>query len=378
MAIFKCKMCGGPIEVSENVSTCTCDYCGTEQTLPKVIDNEKLLTLHNRANTLRIKCEFDKAIVTYENIISENPNDAEAHWGLLLCKYGIEYVDDPKTGKKVPTCHRTQIKSIFDDVDYKTAIENTDVVSRRLYEEEAEYIESVQKKILAITQKEDPYDIFICYKETDSNGKRTRDSLIAQELYEELTKRKYKVFFAKITLESKLGSQYEPYIFSALRSSKVMLVLGTRPEYFNAVWVKNEWSRFLMMLNEEGSDKYLIPCFRDMDAYDMPDELLPFQSQDMNKLGFVQDLTRGIDKIFDRREENKKEQVMVNNVVNGINISALLKRSEILISEGSFDEAKEKINTILDNDPENAMAYVLLLLIDLKLFKKLSLFIFFT
>ena len=147
MAIFKCKMCGGQIEVSESISTCTCDYCGTEQTLPKVIDNEKLVNLHNRAVTLRMKCEFDKAIVTYENIISENPNDAEAHWGLLLCKYGIEYVDDPKTGKKVPTCHRTQIKSIFEDIDYKTAIENTDVVSRRLYEEEAEYIESVQKKI---------------------------------------------------------------------------------------------------------------------------------------------------------------------------------------------------------------------------------------
>ena len=31
MAIFKCKMCGGQIEISESISTCTCDYCGTEQ-----------------------------------------------------------------------------------------------------------------------------------------------------------------------------------------------------------------------------------------------------------------------------------------------------------------------------------------------------------
>ena len=32
--------------------------------------------------------------------------EAEAYWGLVLCRYGIEYVNDPATGKKVPTCHR--------------------------------------------------------------------------------------------------------------------------------------------------------------------------------------------------------------------------------------------------------------------------------
>ena len=368
MAILRCKMCGGSINLEHEQNVCTCDFCGTMQTLPLVKDNEKLMALHNRANTLRMKCEFDKALVTYENIISENNDDAEAHWGILLCKYGIEYVDDSVSGKKIPTCHRTQIKSIYDDIDYKLAIENSDVVSRSLYEEEAKYIDSIQKRILSITQNEEPYDIFICYKETDSSGKRTRDSIIAQELYEELTKRKYKVFFAKITLESKLGSQYEPYIFSALRSSKIMLVLGTKPEYFNAVWVKNEWSRFLMMLNEDGSDKYIIPCYRDMDAYEMPDELLSFQSQDMNKLGFVQDLTRGIDKIFNRRQDEDISNKLLEKtrIINGVNVEALITRCEILISEGNFKEAKTKLDSVLDNDPENGKAYILMLLIDLK------------
>ena len=367
MSQFKCKMCGGIIEVEEGKSTCECDFCGTMQTIPTIINNVKLTSLHNRANTLRLKNEFDKAMLTYENIINENPNDAEAHWGLLLCRYGIEYVDDAMTGKKIPTCHRTQMKSIFDDIDYKAAIENSDVVAKRLYQEEAEEIDKIQKGILAVSLNEEPYDIFICYKEKDENNNRTKDSVIAQEIYNELIKRNYRVFFARITLESKLGVQYEPYIHSALTTSKVMIVVGSKVEYFNAVWVKNEWSRFIGMMNESANKKYLIPCYKDIDAYELPNELLSFQAQDINKLGFIQDLTRGIDKIFNKDE--KKEEIKVSQPIyqNGINIQALVERSEILIGDGEYEKASKLLDEVLNNDPRNAKAYILLLLIELKL-----------
>ena len=367
MSQFKCKMCGGIIEVEEGKSTCECDFCGTMQTIPTIINNAKLTSLHNRANTLRLKNEFDKAMLTYENIINENPNDAEAHWGLLLCRYGIEYVDDAMTGKKIPTCHRTQMKSIFDDIDYKAAIENSDVVAKRLYQEEAEEIDKIQKGILAVSLNEEPYDIFICYKEKDENNNRTKDSVIAQEIYNELIKRNYRVFFARITLESKLGVQYEPYIYSALTTSKVMIVVGSKVEYFNAVWVKNEWSRFIGMMNESANKKYLIPCYKDIDAYELPNELLSFQAQDINKLGFIQDLTRGIDKIFNKDE--KKEEIKVSQPIyqNGINIQALVERSEILIGDGEYEKASKLLDEVLNNDPRNAKAYILLLLIELKL-----------
>ena len=367
MSQFKCKMCGGIIEVEEGKSTCECDFCGTMQTIPTIINNAKLTSLHNRANTLRLKNEFDKAMLTYENIINENPNDAEAHWGLLLCRYGIEYVDDEKTGKKIPTCHRTQMKSIFDDIDYKAAIENSDVVAKRLYQEEAEEIDKIQKGILAVSLNEEPYDIFICYKEKDENNNRTKDSVIAQEIYNELIKRNYRVFFARITLESKLGVQYEPYIYSALTTSKVMIVVGSKVEYFNAVWVKNEWSRFIGMMNESANTKYIIPCYKDIDAYELPNELLSFQAQDINKLGFIQDLTRGIDKIFNKDE--KKEEIKVSQPIyqNGINIQALVERSEILIGDGEYEKASKLLDEVLNNDPRNAKAYILLLLIELKL-----------
>ena len=111
MAIFKCKMCGGTLEINNNETVVTCEYCGTKQTVPKAMD-ENLQNLFNRANTLRIKSEFDKAEKFYEKIIQADTTQSEAYWGLILCKYGIEYVDDPDTYKKIPTCHRASFESI--------------------------------------------------------------------------------------------------------------------------------------------------------------------------------------------------------------------------------------------------------------------------
>ena len=138
--------------------------------------------------------------------------------------------------------------------------------------------------------------MFLCYKETDENGKRTQDSVIANDIYYQLTQEGLKVFYAAITLEDKLGQEYEPYIFAALNSARVMLVIGTKPQHFTAVWVKNEWSRFLKLMKSNRS-KLLIPCYRDMDAYELPEEFAHLQAQDMSKIGFINDIVRGIRKV---------------------------------------------------------------------------------
>ena len=70
----------------------------------------------------------DKAAGIYEAIVADFPDEAEAYWGLVLCKYGIEYVDDPATGKKIPTCHRSSFDSIMEDIDFEQALENADAV----------------------------------------------------------------------------------------------------------------------------------------------------------------------------------------------------------------------------------------------------------
>ena len=305
--MLKCKMCGGDLLITEGSTVATCEYCGSQQTVPS-LDNEKKLSLFARANKLRAGCDFDKAAGVYENIVADFSEEAEAYWGLVLCKYGIEYVDDPATGKKVPTCHRSSFDSVMEDGNFELTMENADTVALQVYRREAKQIEEIRKGIIEVSAKEEPYDIFICYKETDENGDRTVDSLIAQDIYDALTEKGYRVFFSRISLEDKLGTAYEPHIFAALNSAKIMLAVGTAYEHYNAVWVKNEWSRYLKLMETDKS-KHLIPCFKDIDAYDIPKEFKHLQAQDMGKVGALPDLLRGVEKLLNTKE--KKQKVVV-------------------------------------------------------------------
>lgn len=353
---FKCKMCGGTIEFNQGDTVGTCDSCGTKQTLPR-LDDDKRANLYDRANHFRRNNEFDKAMGIYEQILNEDNTDAEAYWSLILCRYGVEYVEDPSTHRRVPTVNRAQFTSVYMDEDYKSALQYADGYQREIYEQEANEIDNIQKGILEISSKEEPFDVFICYKETDSNGRRTQDSVLANDLYYQLTQEGFKVFFSRITLEDKLGTAYEPYIFAALNSAKVMVVIGTKPEYFNAVWVKNEWSRYLSLVKQSGGKKLLIPAYRDMDPYDLPEEFSHLQAQDMSKLGFMQDLIRGIKKI---NGVDAPKPPVGEAAVNGANAStdSLLRRAFMFIDDGSWQEANEYCEKVLDTDPENVQAYL--------------------
>ncbi len=303
MAVIQCKICGGEIEIPSELTCGECPYCNSVTTFPKQTSDKKV-QLYKRAEQLRHASSFDRAAATYEEIIKETPDDADAYWGLVLSNWGIEYVEDPLTKERKPTCHRVQFESILSDVNYKLAMDNAQPEEAEIYRREAQRIAEIQKDILRISSQEKPFDIFICYKETDESGQRTRDSVMAQDIYYNLTEQGYKVFFSRITLEDKLGQEYEPYIFAALNSAKVMLVLGTKKEFFEAVWVKNEWSRFLSLMKKDKS-KLMIPCYRDMDAYDLPEELTMLQSQDMGKIGFLQDIIRGVQKVLPNQDSQK-------------------------------------------------------------------------
>lgn len=357
--IIKCKMCGGDIDFIPGATYGTCEYCGCTSTIPQAEDENKL-NRYNRANHFRRQCEFDKAVAAYEKILEQDDTDAEAHWGAVISRFGIEYVEDPATHQRIPTCHRVQVASILTDEDYLAAVENApDEESRRIYQEEAAQIAEIQKGILAISANEKPYDVFICYKETDENGQRTRDSQWAQDVYYGLTEQGLKVFFSRITLEDKLGQQYEPYIFAALNSAKVMVVIGSRPEYFNAVWVKNEWSRYLSLMKHDHK-RLLIPCYRDMDPYDLPEELSMLQSQDMSKIGFMQDLLRGVQKVM-QQPTSAPQGVRVETATaetNAPGVTSLLKRAALFLEDGDTASAREYYDRVLDIDPECAEAYM--------------------
>jgi len=341
-------MCGGNLNITEGSKTTTCEYCRTQQTVPAA-DDEKRANLFNRANHFRQNCEFDKAMGIYEHILEEDSSDAEAYWSIVLCRYGIEYVEDPATKIQKPTVNRTQAQSILRDADYLMALEHADYAQKALYEKEAQEIDRIQSDILQIAQNEQPYDIFISYKEKAPDGERTRSSVLAQDVYNHLKKAGYKVFFSRISLEDKVGQKYEPYIYSALNSSKVMLVIGTQKDEFMAPWVRNEWSRFVAMMRED-TGKLLIPCFRDLDIDDLPNEFQILQSQDMSKIGFEQDLLRGISKIVKNVEEKHQ---LVQTETDNKSINRLIQNAETFMRLGNYEEAYRVYEKVSQTYPED-------------------------
>lgn len=148
------------------------------------------------------------------------------------------------------------------------------------------------------------------------NGEPTEDSMIAYNIYNSLEQAGYRTFFAKKSLESKLGQEYEPYIYAALMSATVMIVLGTKTEYYNSTWVKNEWSRFLE-LKKENKHKTLIACFKNMSPYEMPMEFSAFQSFDLNKIGYVEYLVEGVNHVI--QNSKRKNGVLPNEETSEVN-----------------------------------------------------------
>ena len=374
MTLFKCKMCGGSLEVFEGSSTAVCEYCGSQQTLPKLND-EKIARLYERANHLRMNNEFDKAMGIYEQILDEENTDAEAYWSLVLCRYGVEYVEDHQSHKRVPTVNRTQLVPILSDPDYEMALRYADLSQKLIYEAEAKAINEIQEGIFAFSRQEDPFDVFISYKETDDNtGLRTQDSLDALEIfYLPLIKKGYNVFYAPMTLKEKHIPQgkYDSYIFSALSSAKVMIVLGSKKEYFESEWVKNEWGRYLDRIIKNGEKKDIIPVYRDIYPEQLPDKLRSFEAFDLTKPDTLFYIMQKIEYNIPRAVTPKhtypggaKPDTASSNSEGAAsgNVDALLKRVSIFLENGDWSNADIYCEKVLDIDPENGQAYVYKLL----------------
>ncbi len=366
--VIKCKICGDTEFIELENELLQCRSCKHKMEKPK--DNADLL---ERANNLRyVSKDFDAASRLYEEIIRLTPDESEAYWGKTLCKYGIEYVKD-HDGTYLPTCHRTLAGSILDDADYRLAAAKAKGDLKNYYTEQATLIDDYQKNIKLIAAKEEPYDVFISFKATDDNGRPTEDSLIAQELYYYLEKNLgLKTFFSNITLKDKAGKEFEPIIYAALNSATVMILVGTTPDYINATWVKNEWTRYIAMMSEakkEGKSKYIISAIKGMRPEQLPSQLLTYQAVDYGELGAKEKICRNIDGLIgDLRVANQKQSSSSGVVDAGEVLAAKAKNLCNLgfqqLTLGNIGKADEYFDKALEENSETSLALWGKLLID--------------
>lgn len=111
-----------------------------------------------------------------------------------------------------------------------------------------------------------------------------------------------------------------------------MIVLGTKSKYFEAVWVKNEWSRFSELI-EKGEHKILIPVFKDMEADELPNRIAKYQALDMSNISFLHTLVEMIEKAVDRQSRVKAYDTYSSE-------EAFLERGFLALEDGDFSQAQ--------------------------------------
>lgn len=358
---FYCEQCGGELEILPG-GIGRCIYNPRHiQKIPR--ENEGK---YQRAQVLRRdNKDFDGAMRIYEQILLDDPEESAAHWELVLCIYGIEYVRD-YNGNYLPTCHRIIEQSILDNGDYQKALFYAKTEEeKQKYQTQAELIERYQKRIKQIAASEEPYDVFISYKERDSHGSTTPDCELADKIYNYLTKElKLRTFFSQVSLKGKTG-EYEPYIYAALQSSKVMVVVSSRREYLESPWVKNEWSRFLRMIpdaEKKGKRKAVTVALAGNMAPEMlPSELSGYQATSLEGLGVLERFCHNIDHYIGEEKTTEKSTSVDLETLAGMmaqdEVQNYIEMADNFRMAHKYGEASNYYNKALERDAKNGHAY---------------------
>ena len=281
---YKCRNCGSTLELQEHISEA---------------DNIALQQARLHRNAMR----FEEAQENYDEVLRKNPDHAEANFGAFLCEYGIVYEQDTDGVTWIPTCHRLNECPVEQSAYYRKLTSTNKTV--------ADQIEQLRLAILEKTKKIEPYDVFICYKATEEkNGVKvpTKESTWARDIYDTFTHELgLKVFFAEKSLET-TNTEYEPHIYTALRSAKLMILLAANTEHVNAPWVKNEWKRYVKYIRE-GEEKTIRVLHDALDMYTMPKELQKTQAIDHNASSWMANLKRAAEEIFEKVPEIKRKEL---------------------------------------------------------------------
>ena len=249
-----------------------CNYC--EALIDLGFSEDEKIELRAAEADLR-RQEFAVAEEKFLDILSRFPNNHEAYWGYVCARYGLK-IEQDDDGSFIPTCCLDSIADFENDSHYLRAVELAPAEIADWYRGQAEYVGRISRKWMEEAQHEDPYDIFICFKDSDREKgvERTTDSYEAFELYTKLKDKGYRVFFSRESLKDKAGERYEPFIFNALQTAKVMIVFGLSADYIQSTWVKNEWQRFCKRIAAgDKREKSLVVIYSGFDPGALPSML---------------------------------------------------------------------------------------------------------
>ncbi|EWM55209.1 hypothetical protein [Ruminococcus flavefaciens] len=337
---FMCKMCGGIISPDDDTGVCECEHCGSRQTYPLRYFGE-YAEMYNRACELRFKTDFEGAEKLFRRLTEEMPEESEGYWGLVMCRCGVEYEDDPISGMKIPVFGGSALGDITADDDYRNAVAKAAPVQGAFYRREAAALEMLRRERTEQVGTGEKYDVFICCRITDEKGTSTVDSVIADEIYHQLTREGMRVFYAPGVLGDMPEKDTEPYVNAAIAVAGVYLIVAASAESFGVPRLKSEWSRCAAAAKKDSS-KQLFVCIRNTDPRDIPDELRRFTVKDVTRMGFLSEVIRSIYSADQSRGTGASRNTP----------EKLIRRMKIFLGDEDFDAAEEYSDLILDADPK--------------------------
>ena len=137
-------------------------------------------------------------------------------------------------------------------------------------------------------------EVYICYTESDAQGRRTKDSIIAGELYQKLESKKIHTFYERRSAPALIGDDLQAANYQAIYYAKIILVVGTSAVYFE---------HLLSKYNKYFSDKTVIPVYADIRPEDLSPELNRVQALNFGTIGSDTDLLNGILRLLGREKE---------------------------------------------------------------------------
>ncbi len=281
-----CKYCGMLLEVEPGKHVVTCVACGMSQTIP-LLDSIKKTNLFSRVEKLLGGARFDEAAILYDRICAEYPQEAESYWGLVLCRYGVRYLEN---NDRHLLMTRYQAQPVTEDENYLQAVLHADPIARAYYEAEAQKMEAVRSELQMIIRRREAEDIYLlCSKEALAKMSQLLESLIRQGYHV------YSPYLQQETRDNQLAVASSQ---AALQSARLMLVVWDDNSLSHDLWYQEDWRTFMRYAADD-AEKKIIPVLLQATAEDLPQELRYIQAIDVVQDGNGTVLDT-VDRVFGR------------------------------------------------------------------------------